>query len=47
MRKQLLINKKNFDDLKKIYSKGKCKLCSDSQFIRVLIEDTLKKELKL
>lgn len=47
MRKQLLIDKKKFEDLKKIYDKGKCKLCSDSQFIRVLIADTLKREIKL
>ncbi|MEE1128267.1 MAG: hypothetical protein UHZ05_08515 [Acutalibacteraceae bacterium] len=45
-RKQLLIDEKNFNDLKRIWRVGVCRLCSDSAFIRELIEETLKRELK-
>lgn len=43
-RKQLLINEKDFTDLKRIWRGGLFRLCSDSLFIRVLIEETLKRE---
>ena len=46
MRKQLLINEKEFNDLKRIWRCGIFARCSDSLFIRELIETTLKKELK-
>lgn len=46
MRKQLLINEKEFNDLKRIWRGGIFARCSDSLFIRELIETTLKKELK-
>lgn len=46
MRKQLLINEKEFKDLKRIWRGGVYSLGSDSLFIRALIELTLKKELK-
>lgn len=46
MRKQLLINEKEFNDLKRIWRGGIFSRCSDSLFIRELIETTLKKELK-
>lgn len=45
-RKQLLINEKDFNDLKRIWRGGLCRLCSDSIFIRELIEDALKREVK-
>lgn len=45
-RKQLLINEKDFNDLKKIWRGGMCRLSSDSRFIRELIEETLKREVK-
>ena len=43
-RKQLLINEKDFNDLKRIWRGGICFRCSDSAFIRELIEDNLKRE---
>lgn len=46
MRKQLLINEKEFNDLKRIWRGGIFARCSDSLFIRELIKTTLKKELK-
>lgn len=46
MRKQLLINEKEFNDLKKIWRGGIFARCSDSLFIRELIETTLQRELK-
>lgn len=45
-RKQLLINEKDFNDLKRIWRGGLCRLCSDSLFIRELIEHELKREAK-
>lgn len=45
-RKQLLINEKDFNDLKRIWLGGVCRLCSDSAFVRELIEETLKRENK-
>lgn len=45
-RKQLIINEKDFNDLKKIWRGGLCRLCSDSLFIRELIEHELKIEVK-
>lgn len=45
-RKQLIIDEKNLKDLKKIWRGGVCRLCSDSAFVRELIEDALKKEVK-
>lgn len=45
-RKQLLINEKDFNDLKRIWRGGVCRLCSDSAFVRELIEDALKREVK-
>lgn len=45
-RKQLLINEKEFKELKKIFRKGIYSNSSDSLFIRDLIEYTLNKELK-
>lgn len=45
-RKQLLINEKDFNDLKRIFRGGLCRLSSDSRFIRELIEETLKREGK-
>ena len=45
-RKQLLINEKEFKDLKRIWRGGRLALCSDSLFIRELIEETLKREVK-
>lgn len=43
-RKQLLINEKDFNDLKKMWRGGIYNLCSDSRFIREIIEYELKKE---
>jgi hypothetical protein len=45
-RKQLLINEKDFSDLKRIWRGGLFRLCSDSLFIRELIEHELKREVK-
>ena len=45
-RKQLLINEKEFNDLKRIWRGGLFRLCSDSSFIRELIEEILKREVK-
>lgn len=45
-RKQLLINEKDFNDLKRIWRGGVCRLCSDSAFVRELIEENLKRECK-
>ena len=45
-RKQLLINEKDFNELKRIWRGGVCRLCSDSKFVRELIEETMKKECK-
>lgn len=45
-RKQLLINEKDFNDLKMIWRGGLYRLCSDSLFIRELIVETLIKEVK-
>lgn len=45
-RKQLLINEKDFNDLKRIWRGGLFRLCSDSAFVRGLIEETLKRECK-
>jgi hypothetical protein len=45
-RKQLLINEKDFNDLKRIWRGGLFRLCSDSLFIRELIEHELKREEK-
>ena len=45
-RKQLLINEKEFNDLKRIWCGGVFSRCSDSLFIRELVEYNLKKELK-
>lgn len=47
MKKKLLIlDEKNLKDLKRIWRGGIFARCSDSLFIRELIETTLKKELK-
>lgn len=46
MRKQLLINEKEFNDLKRIWRGGLFARCSDSFFMRELISYNLKKELK-
>lgn len=45
-RKLLIIDEKNFKDLKRIWRGGIFELCSDSIFIRKLIETNLEKELK-
>jgi len=45
-RKQLLINEKDFKDLKRIWSGGVFSRCSDSLFFRELIEYNLKKEVE-
>lgn len=45
-RKQLLINEKDFNELKRIWRGGLLRLCSDSLFIRELIEYELKREVK-
>ena len=45
-RKQLLINEKDFKDLKRIWRGGLFRLCSDSLFIRELIEHELKREVE-
>lgn len=45
-RKQLILDEKNLKDLKKIWRGGICRLCSDSLFVRELIEDALKREVK-
>lgn len=45
-RKQLLINEKDFNDLKRLWHGGVCRLCSDSAFVRELIENELKREVK-
>lgn len=46
LRKQLLINEKDFKDLKRIWHGGVFYRCSDSLFIRELIEYNLKQEIK-
>lgn len=46
IRKQLLINEKEFKNLKRIWRGGRLALCSDSLFIRELIDETLNKENK-
>ena len=45
-RKQLIVDEKNLKDLKNIWRGGICRLCSDSLFIRELIENELKREAK-
>ena len=45
-RKQLILDEKNLKDLKKIWRGGIFRLCSDSLFVRELIEETLKRENK-
>lgn len=45
-RKQLLINDKDFYDLKRIWRGGLFRICSDSAFIRSLIEHELKREVE-
>lgn len=45
-RKQLLINEKDFKYLKKIWRGGIFARCSDSLFIRELIEYELKREVE-
>lgn len=45
-RKQLLINEKDFKDLKRIWRGGIFSRCSDSLFIRELIENELTREVK-
>ena len=45
-KKLLIIDEKNFKDLKRIWRGGVFSLGSDSLFIRALIELTLKRELK-
>lgn len=45
-RKLLIIDEKNFKDLKRIWRGGILARSSDSLFIRELIETTLQKELK-
>lgn len=44
--KLFIIDEKNFKDLKMIWRGGIFARCSDSLFIRELIETTLQKELK-
>lgn len=47
MKKKLLIlDEKILKDLKRIWKRGTYALCSDSFFIRELIEKTLQKECK-
>lgn len=45
-RKLFIIDEKNFKDLKRIWRCGIFARCSDSLFIRELIEKNLEKELK-
>ena len=45
-RKQLILDEKNLKDLKKIWRGGVFRLCSDSAFVRELIENELKREAK-
>lgn len=45
-RKQILINEKDFKDLKRIWRGGIIARCSDSLFIRELIEQELKREVE-
>ena len=45
-RKLFIIDEKNFKDLKRIWHGGIFARCSDSLFIRELIERTLEKESK-
>ena len=45
-RKLLIIDEKNFNDLKSIWRGGIFARCADSLFIRELIETTLEKEAK-
>lgn len=45
-RKQLLINEKDFNDLKRIWRGGLFRFCSDSLFIRALIENELIREFE-
>lgn len=45
-KKLLIIDEKNLKDLKKIWKRGLFAMCSDSLFVRELIETTLQKESK-
>lgn len=45
-KKLLIIDEKNFKDLKRIWQRGLFARVSDSLFIRELIETTLEKECK-
>lgn len=45
-RKQLIINEKDFKDLKRIWRGGIFARCSDSLFFRELIEQELKREVE-
>ncbi len=45
-KKLLIIDEKNFNDLKRIWRRGLFARVSDSLFIRELIETILQKELK-
>lgn len=45
-KKLLILDEKNFKDLKKIWRGGLFARCADSLFIRELIETTLQKEVK-
>lgn len=45
-KKLLIIDEKNFKDLKMIWRGGLFSRCADSLFIRELIEKTLQRELK-
>lgn len=45
-RKLLIIDEKNFKDLKRIWRGGIFARCADSLFIRELIEKTLEKEAR-
>lgn len=45
-RKLLIIDEKNFNDLKRIWRGGIFARCADSLFFRELIEFTLEKEAK-
>lgn len=45
-KKLLILDEKNFKDLKRIWRRGIFEMCSDSLFIRELIEKTLQREMK-
>lgn len=45
-KKLLILDEKNFKDLKKIWRGGLFARCADSLFIRELIETTLQREIK-